>query len=62
MLTQIFNGLVVTQDVEALHRTCENSLGYNVNLTKAKEVVNGETLVDSCIILHEGLHISGIAY
>lgn len=54
-------GWFLTQDVEALHRTCENSLSYNVNLTEAKEVVNGETLVDPCIILHEGLHISGIA-
>jgi hypothetical protein len=61
MLTQIFNGLVVTKDVEALHRTCEDSLGYNVYLTEAKEVVNGETLVDPCIILHESSHISGIA-
>ena len=61
MLTQIFNGLVVTQDVEALHRTCEDSLGDNVNLTEAKQVVDGETLVDPCIKLHEGLHISRIA-
>lgn len=62
MLTKILNGLVVTKDVEALHRTCKDSLGYNVNLTEAKEVVHGETFVDPCIILHEGLHIFGIAY